>query len=43
MGTGKSLQFLGRVLALINVGFGKINLTVVYRIDEGKNLKTGLC
>lgn len=43
MGTGKSLRFLGGVLALINLGFGKINLTVVCWTDEGKNLKTASC
>lgn len=41
MGTGKTLSFLSRVLALINVGLRKINLAVVCRIDEGKSLKTG--
>jgi hypothetical protein len=41
MSPGKSLQFLSRVLALINVGFEKINLTVVCRIDERKSLKVG--
>lgn len=43
MGTGKSLSFWSRVLALINVGFRKINLAVACRIDEGKSLKMGLC
>lgn len=28
-------------MPLINVGFRKINLAVVCRIDEGKSLKTG--
>lgn len=36
MGTGKSLEFLGRVLALMNVDLGKINLAVICRIDEGR-------
>lgn len=36
MDTGKSLEFLSRVLALMNVDLGNINLTVICRIDEGR-------
>lgn len=43
MGTGKSLGFLSRVSALNDVGFWKMDPTVVCRVDEGKSLRTGLC